>query len=160
MNAIAPLIPIIIAFLLFAGCTGPVITPPDIVTPSLTPAPDVPTVTITPAPDILPRPTDVVPPSQQVAIQVSRNTIAIDPWVSVLFAGGAGQVYVYEMTGTLIRSDGITEVKTAQAPEIGTNLLLNGTLGTDRMIVTIRYTDGSTYTVWDELVPFRGIIPP
>ncbi|KUG15631.1 hypothetical protein ASZ90_014708 [hydrocarbon metagenome] len=160
MNTITPFILLAIAFLLIAGCASPIVTPPDTVTPTLTPAPDVPTVTITPAPDIIPRPTDVVPPSQQVAIQVSRNTVAIDPWVSVLFAGGAGQIYVYEMTGTLIRSDGITEVKTARAPEMGTTLLFNGTLGTDRMIVTIRYTDGNTYTVWDELVPFRGIIPP
>lgn len=160
MNTITPFIPLtVIAFLLIAGCTCPAITPPDITTPHRTPTPAIPPETTSPPQDLLPRPTDVVPPARQIAIQVSRNTVAIDPWVSVLFAGGAGQIYVYEMTGTLIRSDGTSEVKSVRAPQMGTNLLFTGTLGTDRMIVTIGYTDGRTYTVWDQLVPFRGPIP-
>lgn len=153
MNAITPLIILMIAVLLLAGCADPVITP------TVPPSPPPPPTVTTPAPDLVPRPTDVVPPSQQVAIQVTKNTVAIDPWVSVLFAGGPGQLYVYEMTGTLIRSDGKIETRTAPAPLIGTNLLFSGTTGTDRVIVTVRYTDGNTYTVKDELVQFRGPNP-
>ena len=33
--------------------------------------------------------------------------------------------------------------------------MFNGTTRTDRAIVNITYTDGKTYTVKDELVPFR-----
>ena len=43
-----------------------------------------------------------------------------------------------------------------RCPEIGTNILLAGTTRTDRVIVNMTYTDGNTYTVKDELVPFQS----
>lgn len=106
-------------------------------------------------PDLQPQPTDVVPPIQQVAIQVTKNTVATDPWVSVLFAGGSGQSYVTEMNTTIIRFDGIIETKSASFPAINTNIFLNGTTRTDRVIVNVSYTDGNTFTVKDELVGFQ-----
>ena len=141
-----------VALLLVAGCTSPV-------APPSTPETTLPTQTPTERPELVPQPTDVVPPYQQVAIQVSKNTVATDPWISVLFAGGGGQSYVVSMTGTVIRSDGGVETQTALSPEIGTNLMLNGTTRTDRVIVNVTYTDGMTYTVKDELVPFQNINP-
>lgn len=141
-----------IALLMVAGCTSPLSPPSPAVT---TPA----TATPVQAPDLVPRPTDVVPPYQQVAIQVSKNTVATNPWISVLFAGGGGQSYVVSMTATVIRSDGVVETQTARSPEIGTNLMFNGTTKTDRAIVNVTYTDGKTYTVKDELVPFQNINP-
>jgi hypothetical protein len=151
-----PIIPALamlcIALVVVAGCTTP-ISPPS--TP-VTPLPTVPSAT---GGDLVPQPTDVVPPYQQVAIQVSKNTVATDPWISVLFAGGGGQSYVVSMVATVIRSDGVVETETALSPEINTNLMLNGTTRTDRAIVNVTYTDGKTYTVKDELVPFQNINP-
>jgi hypothetical protein len=104
----------------------------------------------------MPRPTDVVPPFRNVVLQVTKNTVGIDPWVSVLFAGGSGQSYVSMVTATIIRPDGITEKKSAGPPKIGTNIFLNGTMWTDRVIVNVTYNDGTTYTVKDELVAFQS----
>jgi hypothetical protein len=141
-----------IALLMVAGCTSP-LSPP--AAPETTP----PTGTPSQLPDLVPKPTDVVPPYQQVAVQVSKNTVSTDPWISVLFAGGGGQSYVVSMTATVIRSDGGIETQMASSPEINTNLMLTGTTRTDRAIVNITYTDGKTYTVKDELVPFQNINP-
>lgn len=153
MNPLCLLTLIGIGLILVAGCTGPVITPQP--TPTATPTPT-PSPTPIPPPDLLPRPTDVVPPYQQVVIQITKNTVAVDPWVSVLFAGGSGQSYATMMTATIIRPDGMTETKTAFYPEIGTNLLLSGTTYTDRVIVEMTYTNGATYIVKDERVPFQS----
>ena len=156
MKAFLPLLLLGIALILVAGCSSPIVTPPATPTPSPTPT-AVPTPL--PIPDLQPKPTDVVPPFQQVAIQVTKNTVATDPWVSVLFAGGSGQSYVSVMTATIIRFDGTTETMSAPYPGIGTNILLSGTTQTDRVIVNVTYTDGNTYTVKDELVPFQNLNP-
>ena len=155
MKAYLPFLFLCIACILAAGCSYPVVTPPatPTVTPTLTPTP-APSPIVTP--DIEPGPTDVVPPYQRVAIQITKNTIATDPWVSVLFAGGSGQSYATMMTATLISIDGTTDTESAPYPEIGTNILLSGTTRTDRVIVNVTYTDGRTYTVKDELVPFQS----
>jgi len=149
MKKILPLLIFCIALILIAGCNQ-MVTPKE--TPTLTPTP---TAQSTATPGLQPGPTDVVPPFQQVAIQVTKNTVATNPWVSVLFAGGSGQSYVTVMNATIIRSDGITETKSASYPPINTNLVFNGTTRTDRVIVNVSYTDGHTYTVKDELVPFQ-----
>ena len=155
MKAVLPLVLLCTGILLIAGCTSPVVTPID--TPTLTPTPT-PTPTVVPisTPDMMPQPTDVIPSFQQVSMQVTKNTVAVDPWVSVLFAGGSGQSYVTMITATIIRFDGTTETQSAMYPEIGTNILLSGSTRTDRVIVDVTYTDGSTYTAKDELVPFQS----
>jgi hypothetical protein len=150
MKAFLSLMILGIALILVAGCTNPIIAPPT--TTPLTPPPTTSPVTMQ---DLKPQPTDVVPASQQVAIQITKNTIATDPWVSVLFAGGSGQSYVTLMNATIIRSDGIIDTKAVSYPPSNTNIFLNGTTQTDRVIVNVSYTDGNTYTVKDELVPFK-----
>ncbi|NTV00255.1 MAG: hypothetical protein HGA55_03920, partial [Methanoregulaceae archaeon] len=90
------------ALLLVAGCTNQPVTPTE--TPALSATP---TAEPTTRPDLKPEPTDVVPSTQHVAIQVTKNTVATNPWVSVLFAGGSGQSYVTEINATIIRFDGI-----------------------------------------------------
>jgi hypothetical protein len=151
MKAFLLLLLMCIALILVAGCNNLVVTPPE--TPTITPTP---TAVSLATLDLQPKPTDIVPPVQQVAIQITKNTVAIDPWVSVLFAGGSGQSYVHVMTATIIRFDGTTDTKSAPSPGIGTNILLSGTTRTDRVIVNVTYTDGHTYTVKDELVPFQN----
>ncbi|HNB02739.1 MAG: hypothetical protein ACP5NU_00525 [Methanomicrobiales archaeon] len=141
-----------IALVMVAGCTTPV-------EPDTTPETTAPTATPTVLPDLRPQPTDVVPLYQQVSIQISKNTVATDPWISVVFAGGGGQSYVVSMQATVIRSDGGIETEIAQSPGIQTTLMFAGTTRDDRAIVNVTYTDGMTYTVKDELVPFQNINP-
>lgn len=109
-----------------------------------------------PPPDLTPLPTDVVPPFQQVAIQVTKNTVSIDPYVSVVFAGGLGQPYVTVMTATIMRPDGTTETSSVRYPGIGTEVILPGTTQTDRVTVDVTFTNGKMYRVKDELVPFQS----
>ncbi len=141
-----------IALVMVAGCTTPV-------EPDTTPETTAPTATPTVLPDLRPQPTDVVPLYQQVSIQISKNTVATDPWISVVFAGGGGQSYVVSMQATVLRSDGGIETEIAQSPGIQTTLMFAGTTRDDRALVNVTYTDGMTYTVKDELVPFQNINP-
>jgi hypothetical protein len=152
MKRILFLLAACMAAVLIAGCTLPT-TPPE-----GTPAPT-PTPTITPPGDMVPQPTSVVPPYYAVSVQVMKNTISTNPWISVTFEGGQGLGFATLMEATVIRSDGLIEMKSAQNPAIGTQLLLNGTTRTDRAIVNVTFVNGQTYTVKDELVPFQNINP-
>jgi len=153
MKQVIPILAVFcMALLIIAGCTNPV-------EPDATPDTTIPTATPTVLPDLRPEPTDVVPPYQQVFIQISKNTVATEPWISVVFAGGGGQSYVVSMQATVIRSDGGIETEIAQSPGIGTTLKFAGTTRDDRAVVNVTYTDGMTYTVKDEIVPFQNINP-
>ncbi len=138
-----------ITVLLIAGCTMPESSLPS-TGPGEAPA----TVSA-----LQPQPTSVVPAQYEVSIQVQKNVISTDPWISVVFEGGAGLGYATLMEARVVRSDGVIEEKTAYKPVKGTRLLFNGTTKTDRVIVTVSYVDGSRYTVTDVQVPFRDINP-
>jgi hypothetical protein len=144
MKKILSLIGVCIIIFLVAGCTSP--APPS----GSTTGPNVP---------LQPQPTSVVPPSYSVSIQIQKNTIPTNPWISVVYEGEAGLVLPSEVEAKVIRSDGIIEQESARNPPKGTQLLFNGTTRTDRVIVNVTYIDGSAYTVRDELVPFQNINP-
>jgi hypothetical protein len=110
-------------------------------------------------PDLVPQPTSVVPPYYNVSVQILKNTVSIDPYIVVTFNGGQGLGFATLMQATVIRSDGSMESKSARNPAINTELILDGTTRTDRVIVNVSYVDGSTYTVRDLLVPFQNINP-
>ncbi len=152
MKALLALLISCIAVLVLAGCTSPVSPPTGTPTTGITAAP-------TATPDLEPQPTSVVPPIYTVSIQVQKNVVSTDPWISVVFEGGSGLGYATLMEATVIRSDGEIEQKSAFKPAKGTQLLFNGTTKTDRVIVNISYVDGSTYTVTDLQVPFQNINP-
>jgi hypothetical protein len=150
MRAIAVLLVIFAAAILAAGCST--LTPP--------PATTVPTTAMLPSvPDLVPQPTSVVPPYYNVSVQVLKNTVSIDPYIVVTFNGGQGLGFATLMQATVIRSDGTKESKSAIKPAINTELILDGTTRTDRVIVNVSFVDGSTYTVRDVLVPFQNINP-
>jgi PBP1b-binding outer membrane lipoprotein LpoB len=149
MKPIAVLPVILIAALLAAGCST--LTPPPVETVPATATPS--------GPDLVPQPTSVVPPYYTVSVQVLKNTVSIDPYIVVTFNGGQGLGFATLMQATVIRSDGTKESKSAIKPAINTELILNGTTRTDRVIVNVSYVDGSTYTVRDVLVPFQNINP-
>jgi hypothetical protein len=150
MKRILSLIGVCIIILLVAGCMSP--APPSGSTTG-------PTVPLTLAPYLNPQPTSVVPPSYSVSIQIQKNTIPTNPWISVVYEGEAGLVLPSEVEAKVIRSDGTIEQESARNPPKGTQLLFNGTTRTDRVIVNVTYIDGSAYTVRDELVPFQNINP-
>jgi len=152
MNVIIALLVSCIAVMMIAGCTSPV-PPPATPTTEATPV-------ATATPDLEPRPTSVVPPIYGVSIQIQKNPISTNPWISVVFEGGSGLGYATVMEATVIRSDGIIEPpKSAFKPSKGTQILFTGTTKTDRVIVNVSYVDGSTYTVRDVQVPFQNINP-
>jgi hypothetical protein len=151
MKVIIALLVSCIAIMMIAGCTSPV-------SPPVTPTTKA-TLEPTPTPDLEPEPTSVVPPIYTVSIQVQKNPISTNPWISVVFEGGSGLGYANVMEATVIRSDGIIEQKSAFKPSKGTQILFNGTTKTDRVIVNVSYVDGSTYTVTDVQVPFQNINP-
>jgi hypothetical protein len=151
MKVILALLVSCIAIMMIAGCTSPV-SPPVTPTTEATPVP-------TPTPDLEPQPTSVVPPIYTVSIQVQKNPISTNPWISVVFEGGSGLGYAKLMDVTVIRSDGLEEEKSAINPSKGTQILFDGTTKTDRVIVNVSYVDGSIYTVTDVQVPFSNINP-
>jgi PBP1b-binding outer membrane lipoprotein LpoB len=152
MKALFALFALGIAILLIAGCTAPASPPPIVPTTE-------PTTVPTAVPDLQPQPTSIVPPVYTVSIQVQKNVVSTNPWISVTFEGGSGLGYATLMEAMVIRSDGVIEEKSAYRPAKGTQILFSGTTRTDRVIVNVSYVDGSSYTVTDVLVPFRNINP-
>lgn len=149
MKAIIAILVLCATALLLAGCTTPVPPPPATTVPAATPS----------IPDLVPQPTSVVPPYYSVSVQVIKNTISTDPWISVTFEGGQGLGFATVMEATVVRSDGLIETKSVGNPAIGTKLLFNGTTRTDRAIVNVTFVNGQSYTVKDDLVPFQNINP-
>lgn len=158
MKPVLPLLCLCCAIVLSAGCVNPY--EPALVLPTITPVPTTtpvpPTMQVhmtTPAPDFFP--TGVVPPLYTVSIQIQKNPITTNPWISVVYEGNMGRVLPAMVEATVIRSDGIIEQKSARSPPRGTQLLFNGTTRADRVIVNVTYMDGSVFTVRDEVLPMR-----
>jgi len=127
-------------------------------TTAATPLPATPSPEPTEEFSLEPSPTDEVPSYHQVTIDVDRNEIPVYPYILVTFAGGRGQiavtdleVTVYLETGEIIKEK--FEKKGNQVPK-GSEVKIDGSLGTDRVVVVATYTDGSRAKVYDELAEF------
>jgi hypothetical protein len=148
-----PVVILIICAIFSGGCTQPQPPPTSPVTPVET------TVAITEPGatcSLTPGPIDLPPAYQSVFIEVMKNPISTNPYITTNFAGGQGLGSVVVMTTTVIRSDCVVEIGSANYPQIGTNITLMGTTRTDRVIVNVTMTDGMTYTVIDRDVPFQN----
>jgi hypothetical protein len=153
---------------IIAGCVNtfehslslPTVAPGQTTVPEPLPPPPPPTEIATSVPTIPaeshPPSISTAPPIYAISIQVQKNTVAIDPWISALYEGSSGLVLPSRIDLAVIRSDGTTERESAFNPARGTRILLNGTTGTDRVIVTVTYLDGSVYTVKDERLLLRA----
>jgi hypothetical protein len=155
MKTIAALLAICITALFVAGCTAPV--PP---LPGITPAP----TGTSSIPGLIPQPTSVVPPYYNLSVQVQKNTISTNPYISVILNGGQGLGLATQMEVTVIRSDGIVEQQSISSVRSGgltggTELIFNGTIKSDRVIANASFVDGNTYTIKDVLVPFQNLNP-
>jgi hypothetical protein len=121
--------------LVLAGCT----TAPPVLTPTLT----VPT----------PEPTQTLPPGQGVTLQVNQKDPIYDT-ITVVFAGGEGQIAVTNILVKVTLSDGRTETK--QLPPVkGDEVTFQGTRGTDRVEAWVTLNTGKTYKTVDTLLPHR-----
>jgi len=121
--------------LVLAGCT----TAPPLLTPTLT----VPT----------PEPTQTLPPGQDVTLQVNQKDPIYDT-ITVVFAGGEGQIAVTNIIVKVTLSDGKTETKQLQ-PVKGEEVRFQGTRETDRVEAWVTLNTGKTYKTVDTLLPHR-----
>lgn len=155
MKKMIVLILICIVVTLLAGCSLP---PPIPATDQAQAPTTVPTGSSITR-NLVPQPTDVIPPVYTVTVEVGKNTVSIDPHISVIFRGGAGQEFTQIMNAIVFRSDGTNESAMVSYPRVGSELILPGTTGTDRVVVEIRLVTGETYRLYDALVPFRNLNP-
>lgn len=119
--------------LVLAGCTT---APPSITPPVLTP-----------------EPTQTLPSGQDVTLQVDQKDPIYDT-ITVVFAGGEGQIAVTNILVKVTLSDGKTETKQLQ-PIKGEEVRFQGTRGTDRVEAWVTLNTGNTYKTVDTLLPHR-----
>ena len=102
---------------------------------------------------MIPGPTVTLPPEHAVEIQINEKD-PIYATITVIFAGGKGQVMVTDILVRLIRSDGKVTEKHLE-PVKGAELKFEGTKADDRIEAYVSLTNGNTYKVIDQLVPYR-----
>jgi len=145
--------------ILATGCIGDAPVSPQTTVPTTSPALPPSTPLQTPTLSLVPEPTDVIPPTYSVTVQVIKNTIATDPSITVTFEGGQGLAFVESMNAQVIRSDGKVEEQTLENPQMGSEIVLSGTTGTDRVLVYVTIANGVTYKIFDKDMPFQPINP-
>ena len=130
-----------------AGCTG---TGPQAVTPAPT---STPAATKTPETVSVGDPTenDSLDSARSVTVNIEKDHLGM---IHATFQGGPGLIHVRKIVVTVNRSDG--EIRTA---DVGITLddsaTLEGTKATDRVMVHVAFSDGKTYKIYDEQVPFK-----
>jgi hypothetical protein len=102
-----------------------------------------------------PKPTETIPSMYQVQIETYKNPLGSDPYISITFRGGSGQAYTQSMDALVLRSDNTIEFGSSPYPQVGSQIILNGTTGTDRLIVDIVMAN-ERYRVVDELMPLKS----
>ena len=100
-----------------------------------------------------PAPTQTLPPGQGVTLQVNQKDPIYDT-ITVVFAGGEGQIAVSDIQVRVTRSDGTTETKQLQ-PIKGDEVRFQGTRETDRVEAWVTLNTGKTYKTVDTLLPHR-----
>ena len=143
---------LIAAIVLIAGCTDS----PAPGTPSPTPLPvtTTPTETSPAAPNLVPNPTDVVPTTISVTVAAVKDPITGD--IVVTFNGGKGMDQVNVLKTTVIASNGKVTEKSLE-PRINSEATFTvasgeATTGSDRVTAKVWYNDGSSYTIYDEVL--------
>lgn len=102
-----------------------------------------------------PKPTETIPPMYEVQIETYKNPLGSDPFISTTFRGGSGQAYTQSMDALVLRSDNTIEFESIPYPQVGSQIIMNGTTGTDRLVVDIVMAN-ERYRVVDELLPLKS----
>ena len=133
--------------------------PDNPVTTNVTPGPEsgivLPTLTKTPAPvpgPLDPRPTQVIPTDQTFKFLVQKNRV--DARISVIFTGSAGINGISNADVKVSRPDGTVSTGSILPLKGMNEVTLDGSKEADRVEIIARMPDGSTYRVYDALVPF------
>ena len=155
---------ILCALLLSAGCTQAPVTPPATTVVTAVPTTVPMTATLVPTtavatpttPPLEPQPVDTLPSYQSVTVDVVRNVVAINPSITAAFRGGLGTTATAAMDMTVIKSDGTVEQKQIRNPKVNDQIVIQGTTGTDRVVVKVTMVDGKTYTIYDQKMDFRS----
>ena len=91
----------------------------------------------------------------EVQIETYKNPLGSDPFISTTFRGGSGQAYTQSMDALVLRSDNMIEFESIPYPQVGSQIIMNGTTGTDRLVVDIVMAN-ERYRVVDELMPLKS----
>lgn len=118
-------------------------------TPALTRTP---TATPTPlrAGALIPQPTQTIPSGQKLYFQVQKSPITAK--ILVTFAGSAGHGSIKSADVKVTHSDGSVATGMIQPLKGITEIILDGSKGTDRVEIIALMSDGTMYRVYDNLV--------
>jgi hypothetical protein len=122
------------------------------VTMNRTPAPS---MTATPVPSsgaLVPRPTVTIPSGQKLYFRVQKSPITAK--ILVTFAGSAGHGSISSADIKITHPDGSVATGLILPLKGVTEIVLDGSEETDRVEIIALMSDGETYRVYDELVPF------
>jgi len=97
-----------------------------------------------------------MPSSQKVEVQVTRNTVSTDPYITISFRGGSGQNFLQRLDITVTRSDGSVVVDTLTRPQVNDKIDILGTRGVDNVKVVAQMSDGKRYLIYNQDLPFRS----
>ena len=145
---------------LAAGCTQPA-TPPatSTPTPTTTTAAATPTASQT-ATSSTPGPTQTLPPSWNIEVQVQSNGLSYDPQIIVSCQGGMGLNAIQQIDVTVTGSNGVVVTGVMKKPLYkGQEISLRSTNApgdkTDRAEVWATTPQGDKVKIFDAYVPFR-----
>jgi hypothetical protein len=135
--------------------------------PQMTPTQTVPTqvpetLVMTTQPPVIslsPGPTQTIPSDYYVEVEVTKQNEAGRPVVTVTYRGGKGLVFTQQVNVRVTRSDGIIETGSMNKPSIGDERQLEATIDNDRVEVSILFSDGKSYKVFDRLMPYQSVNP-
>jgi hypothetical protein len=110
----------------------------------------------TPLPDALaPKPTQLVPEGQEVFFLVRKD--AVTARITVTLAGGTGIDSISSSEVKVTHPDGAVASGIILPFKGATEIILDGSKETDRVEIITKMTNGRTYRVYDNLVPFQQL---
>jgi hypothetical protein len=101
---------------------------------------------------LTPGPTQTLPGESRLIVEADKNAITAE--VNVLFEGGNAQGTVMDNRVILTRSDGTVIEGKLDFSRMLSEVVLQGTRGTDRLQVIVTLHSGSTFTIVDKLIPY------
>jgi len=100
-----------------------------------------------------PGPTQTIPTGETVSVSVEKAG-TYSTTIITHFDGGKGINFVSRIEVRVTRPDGSTETKILQ-PEVGKEVEIEGTQGTDRVEVTAYMKSGKVYKIIDQQMPYK-----
>ena len=144
-----------ITLVLLVACTGCMNTPQPAPVPLLTATP-APAATTAPVARSTPEHLQILPPRQQVDLQLTKDRTYSE--IHLLYNGGGGEMFIRSVMMRVTRSDGqvIEQVMSdGKKPGRGDEIIVQGTRGSDRCEVYVT-SAGTTYKVKDESLMVSG----